>query len=116
MKDSIFYALASALVTAALILGGPLQAQTAPADPQTYVSLVRTGDLDLGSRAGERKLEHRLALAAREVCGTASDVDLRGKKAVRECRKDAIDRATVQREQLLATAARGEVIAITATR
>ena len=116
MKESIFYALASALVTAALILGGPLKAQTAPADPQTYVSMVRTSDLDLASPAGERKLERRLAMAAREVCGTASDVDLRGKKAVRECRKEAIDRATGQREQLLAAAARGAVIAITATR
>lgn len=116
MKESIFYALASALVTAALILGGPLKAQTAPADPQTYVSMVRTSDLDLASPAGERKLEQRLAMAAREVCGTASDVDLRGKKAVRECRKEAIDRATGQREQLLAAAARGAVIAITATR
>ncbi len=43
------------------------------------VSIVQTGDLDLSTSAGRSALDHRLVIAAREVCGTASDVDLAGK-------------------------------------
>lgn len=115
MKESLFYALASALVTAALIFAGPLKAQSVPNETQTYVSVVDTSDLDLGSAAGERKLEQRLAIAAREVCGSASDVDLKGKKAVRACRQEAVANALEQRQERVA-AKGGAVIAVTVTR
>lgn len=114
MKQSLLYALFSALITAAFITGAPAFGQ-APGG-ETHVSLVRTADLDLATSNGQRQLEQRLARAAREVCGTASDADLEGKNAVRNCRDDALARATSQRDQLLAAAERGAIIAVTATR
>ena len=116
MKESFFYALASALITAGLLLAGPLEAQPAPSDAQTHVSYVRTADLDLSSKDGARAFEQRLAHAAREVCGAASDADLKGKNAVRACRDQAIAQATAQRDDMLAAARRGAAIAVVATR
>ncbi len=87
MKKAIYIALTSALITTAAIKAAPAIAQ-GPAGTETNISRVQTGDLDLGSEAGRRKLEQRLARAAREVCGTASDVDVVGKNDVRKCRAD----------------------------
>jgi UrcA family protein len=114
MKQSILYALASALLTALVILAEPAKAE--PADARTYVSHVQTADLDLQTDKGRRVFEQRLARAAREVCGSASDADLRGKKAVRECRAETIARASEQGERLLAAAKGGAPIAVIATR
>jgi UrcA family protein len=86
----------------------------AAAEPATAVSIVQTADLDLSSEAGREALGRRIARAAVEVCGTASDVDLEGKNAVRHCRDDVVAKASAQREQLLASAERGAVIAIAA--
>lgn len=116
MRQSIVYALFSALLTALLITAAPAPAQTSAGEAQTHVSLVATADLDLGTEAGQRQLRHRLARAAREVCGVASDADLRGKKEVRKCRSEAIARASEQSDALLAAAERGAAIAIAATR
>lgn len=106
--------LASALITAGLIKGAPTMAQ--PAAPEVNVSIVRTADLDLSSSVGQRQLELRLTHAAREVCGTASDVDLEGQNAVRACRNDVLARAHSQRDQLIASNARGGTIAVSAAR
>lgn len=114
MKQSILYALASALLTAFVILADPAKAD--PAEAVTYVSHVRTADLDLSTGEGRRMLQQRLARAAREVCGTASDADLKGKKAVRECRDEAIAKAGARQDQLLAKASGGATIAVVATR
>ena len=65
----------------------------------------------LGSTAGRRELDQRLAAAAREVCGSASDVDLAGKNDVRQCRVDVLARAKASGEQL---ANRGQPIRIAA--
>lgn len=112
MKNPFLIALASALITTAAIKAAPALAQeSAPAE--TNISLVRTVDLDLGSEAGRRKLEQRLSLAAREVCGTASDVDVEGKNAVRKCRDETLAKAKAQLDARVAD--RG-VIAVTAAR
>ena len=116
MKNALFIALASALVTAGAIKTAPALGQTPGAEVQTFVSLVRTSDLDLRTDRGQRQLEQRLARAARDVCGTASDADLRGKNALRACREDAIARASAQREEMLAAASRGGTLMVTATR
>lgn len=116
MKQSILYALFSALITAAFITGAPAFGQTPLAEGETHVSLVRTADLDVGTKAGQQQLHQRIAQAAREVCGTASDADLRGKKDVRKCRGEAIARASSQGDALIAAAERGATIAVTATR
>lgn len=116
MRQSILYALFSALLTALLLTATQAPAQSLATEVQTHVSLVRTADLDLATQAGQRKLRQRLARAARQVCGAASDSDLKGKKQVRKCRDAAIARASVQRDELLAAAGRGAAIAVIATR
>lgn len=114
MKNAVTIALASALITTAVIKAAPALAQSPAAE--TNVSLVRTADLDLGSDAGRRQLDVRLARAAREVCGTASDADLKGKNEVRQCRADVLAKAREHRDAVLAASRNRGFIAITAAR
>ena len=114
MKKAIYIALASALITTGVIKAAPALAQE-PAT-ETNVSLVRTADLDLSTDAGRRKLEQRLASAAREVCGTASDVDVEGKNAVRKCRDETLAKARGQLDRVAAAAPGEPFIAVTAAR
>jgi len=102
--------IASALITSAAIKAAPAFAE----QPEVATSYVRTADLDLQSDAGRRQLDHRLVTAAREVCGTASNVDLEGKNEVRRCVDSVLIKARGQGQQLAAN--RGAVIAVTATR
>ena len=102
------------LITAAAIKAAPAIAE--PVAPPVNVSLVHTADLDLSTSSGQRALNARLAHAASDVCGAASDVDLAGKNDVRKCRADVLAKATGQRDQLLAAAGRGALIAITNAR
>ncbi len=112
MKKAIQIVLVSALITTGVIKAAPALAQELTSETNT--SLVRTADLDLRSAEGQRKLDQRLANAAREVCGTASDVDVAGKNDVRKCRDETLARARGQREAIVA--GRGAVIAVTAAR
>ena len=113
MKKALYIALTSALITTAAIKAAPALAQQ-PGGTEANISRVWTGDLDLRSEAGRSKLELRLARAAREVCGTASDADVVGKNEVRKCRAETFAKAREQGETL--AAARSEVIAVTAAR
>ena len=115
MKRSFYIALASALLTGGLIKAAPALAQTHVAG-EAVVSQVRTSDLDLRSTAGQRQLDQRLSIAAREVCGTASDADLAGKNDVRTCRAETLAQARLQKESILAATDRGATIAVTASR
>jgi UrcA family protein len=72
--------------------------------PVTVTSIVQTADLDLSSHAGQRALDHRLSLAAKEVCGTASDVDIAGKNDVRQCRAEVLASVAGDRDQRIAAA------------
>lgn len=83
MKQTLLIIAASALATGALLKAAPAFAETAAPN----VRIVQTADLNLASEAGRRALNQRLVIAAHEVCGTASDVDLAGKNQVRACRK-----------------------------
>ena len=103
--------IASALITGAALKAVPALAEIAPAP--VNVSIVHTADLDLASDAGKRQLERRLANAAREVCGAASDVDLEGKNDTRACRADVLAKARANGVEL---ASRGEPIMIAADR
>lgn len=116
MKNPFVIAFASAILTAGLIRAAPALAEPASPNVQTFVSYVKTADLNLGSEGGQRALDRRLAQAAREVCGTPSTSDLVGQNKVRDCRDEAVSRAATEREALLAAAQRGAVIAITASR
>ena len=85
-------------------------------EPETVTSVVRTADLDLSSAGGRQELDRRIVQAAREVCGSASDVDLEGKNGARQCREDVIASAASQREQLLAAARTGAPILFASAR
>lgn len=97
MKTPIKIALGAFLATAAVIKAAP--ALSAPVQPQN-VSIVHTGDLNLSTEVGRRALEQRLEQAARDVCGEAADVDVAGRNAVRQCRKDVLADARARGEQL----------------
>jgi UrcA family protein len=114
MKQGLKIAFAAFVVSAGIIKGAPALAASAGA--AVNVSLVHTADLDLSTAAGQRALEVRLGQAAREVCGTASDADLTGKNDVRQCRTDVLAKVYAERDGLLAAAARGAVIGISASR
>jgi UrcA family protein len=108
--------LTSFAITTGVIKAAPALAETAAPANELNVSLVRTADLDLGSSAGQRKLDQRLAHAVREVCGIASDADIEGKNDVRQCRDATFAKAKSQRSEVVAAAGRGATIAVTASR
>ena len=72
--------------------------------PVSVSTTVQTADLDLSSAAGQRALNHRLTIAAKEVCGTASDVDIEGKNDVRRCRVETLASLAAERDQRIAAA------------
>ena len=100
--------IASALITTAAIKAAPALAEPVAAT-DSNVSIVRTADLDLSTDAGRRALDRRLIVAAWEVCGTASDVDLAGKNKARACRASVLADARAKGEQL---ASRGAAITV----
>ena len=108
MTKTFKITLTAFLITAGLIKGAPALAQPPAAQ---NVSIVHTIDLDLSTQAGRNALDHRLVVAAFEVCGTASDLDLAGKNKVRACRSDVLAKARAQSDQV---ASRGESIVIAA--
>ena len=111
MRNTALFALA--LIASATTIT-PTVAQAV--EPDAVTSVVRTADLDLSNADGRLELQRRIVRAAFEVCGTASDVDLEGKNDVRQCRKEAISQAAVQREQLFAAAGAGRPIIVASAR
>ena len=80
-------------------------ATPALAEPPVIASVtVQTADLDLSSQSGQQALDHRLSQAVKEVCGTASDVDIAGKNEVRRCRVDTLANLSAERDQRIAAA------------
>jgi len=112
MKQTLRIILISALATAAVLKGVPALADTPRAN--LNVSVVATGDLQLSTDAGKRELDRRLVVAAREVCGVASDVDLAGKNQVRACRHDVLADARAKSAQLVAGLSTQRTIAVAA--
>jgi UrcA family protein len=110
MKETLKIIAMSALATAAVIKAVPVLAEPAPAQ---NVTIVHTADLDLSTSAGRNALDHRLVLAAYDVCGTPSDADLEGKNKARECRADVLAKARAEGEQI---ASRGGPIFVAASR
>jgi len=102
---------ASFVISAGVIKAAPALAEPAPA---INVSVVQTADLDLNSPSGQRRLEARLAQAAREVCGTASNADLAGTNDVRACRTHVLAQAHDHRDQLVAARGGGAITLATA--
>ena len=88
-------------------------ATPALAEPVIATSTVQTADLDLSSAKGQRALEQRLNQAVKDVCGTASDVDIAGKNEVRRCRVETLAIVAGERDQRIARAS-GEPIEVAA--
>jgi len=114
MKQTLLIILGSALITGVAIKATPALAEEVPTAQN--VSLVRTADLDLGTATGQRRLDHRLANAAREVCGEVSNVDVVGKNEVRRCRDETLANARAQRDEVIAATRQGATIAVVAAR
>jgi UrcA family protein len=108
MKETLKIVAVSALATAAVIKAVPALSQPAPAQ---NVSVVRTADLDLSTARGRAALDHRLVIAAADVCGAASGADLAGKNQARACRADVLAKARAESERL---ASRGGSIDVAA--
>jgi UrcA family protein len=111
MKTPLLLAAGSFILTAAVIKAAPAFAEPVQAQD---VSIVQTGDLDLSTKAGRVELDHRLVLAAYDVCGTAADVDLAGRNAVRQCRVDVLAKARSRSEELASRG--GKTILVAASR
>lgn len=94
-------------IVIASFLAASLAVAAAPAaDAQSMVSrAVGHADLDLSTAAGQAALSRRIARAVRDLCGTASDVDLAGRNEVRRCRDDARALAALRRQVATASTA-----------
>jgi len=98
---------------AAVSVGQPASAQTAPANPTVA---VQHRDLDLRTEAGAKALDRRIWRAVVAVCGTYSDFDLEGKNDVRQCRKDTRVVASAQADVVIAGASRDKLIQVSSIR
>ena len=90
----------------------PALAQAAPS-AETRV-IVRTADLNFGSAAGQRTLDHRIAIAVVEACGETSNVDLAGRNEIRRCRDQTSASIAANRDRLVELASRGTDIILAA--
>jgi UrcA family protein len=98
---------------AAVSIGQPVSAQTAPANPSVAVA---HRDLDLRTESGTRTLDRRIWRAVVEVCGTAAEFDIAGKNDVRQCRRDTRALAAAQAEVVIANASRDQPIQVSSIR
>lgn len=107
MKKTFAIILTSFLATTALIKAVPALAEQAPGQ---NVSVVHTADLNLSTESGRRQLDERLVIAARDVCGIASDVDLAGENQVRACRADVLAKARAETRQIVSVSTNGSIL------
>lgn len=114
MKKTLLIILGSALATSAAIKAAPAFSQPTVMPADTNVSIVRTADLDLLTAADQRRLDQRLVIAAGEVCGHASDADLKGQNDVRKCRKDVLSAARARASAIIAGAEGDRAIIVAA--
>ena len=110
MKQTLKIIAISAAATAAVLKAVPALAEPAQAPTD---AIVQTADLDLTTKAGRAALDHRLVVAAYDVCGSSSDADVVGKNQDLKCRTEILASARAQSGQL---AARGAPLHIAAAR
>jgi UrcA family protein len=88
------------LAIAALVASQPATAQSV----ETRSIAVRTADLDLRTPAGAAELEHRIAHAAANACGTISMSSLEERDRTDACRAKAKADAMAEANTLVAAA------------
>jgi UrcA family protein len=108
MKRTLLIIAGSALATGLAIKAAPALSEPLPAEMN--VSVVRTADLDLSTDAGQRRLDQRIVIAANEVCGDASDVDLKGKNDVRKCRNEVLVAARARARTIIAASGHESIV------
>ena len=86
----------------------------AAAQEKTTV-IVRYDDLNMASVSGRERLQMRVRMAAREICGTSLMRELRARQAARECEAAALRDVDIRLAGLLngngiALADRGPII------
>jgi UrcA family protein len=83
-------ALAAMALTAGTVAFSSAPACAAEADQEVTVAL---SDLDLSTSADQAKLDRRVKLAARQLCGDVPVLDFRQASVVSACRNQAIENA-----------------------
>ena len=104
--------LASVTMAAAALAAAPAAAQEANAAE----TLVVYGDLNIGHSAGRAALDRRIRAAARQVCGIGQAPGLAESIPLGKCRAAAIEAASAQVEQVLASRGSGSTITVAARR
>jgi UrcA family protein len=105
LKEAVMRSLSIlAAATTALVATIPF-AEVAAAEAAPAV-VVGYADLDLGTPRGVAILDRRILGAIATACGSASDVDPAGRNRVRACHRTTAAEVRVQRERVLAAAAR----------
>jgi len=94
------------------VVAAPALAQSSPVAENRIV--VRTADLDLSQSAGQRALDHRIAIAVIEACGTTSVIDPAGKNEIRRCRDETSAQVAANRDRLVELASKGKDIVLAA--
>jgi UrcA family protein len=97
---------AAALLAAGLTAASGV-GYVAHAQEGTRTVAIHYGDLDLGSAAGRKSLNHRIRHAVRAACGEASPADLKGRNETAACRADLNSSLAVQRDAAFAAAEQG---------
>ena len=103
----------AALAVAPLAQPALAESAAAPAPPMNR-AVVAHSDLDLRTQSGARALDRRIWRAVVEVCGTTSEFDLKGKNAIRECRRDTRAAASAEADLAIADATRRQPIQVSA--
>ncbi len=102
----------SLILTLSAFAAAPALAQTVPSAENRIV--VRTADLNLGSAAGQRALDHRIAIAVVQACGETSVIDPAGKNEIRRCRAETSAQVAASRDRLVELASKGKDIVLAA--
>lgn len=100
------------LLSLAALAAGFFVAPSAHA--QNASRIVATDDLRLDTAKGVARLDRRLHLAAREVCGYPIAYDHSQRSLIMECIAETVAAAIPQRTTLLASARRSGVIELSA--
>ena len=100
-------ALAAATGAAAQTRDVTVLAPTAPAD--VLIQVVRYGDLNLASAAGQARLESRVLAAVHSVCPAGFALDLNAAAQSNACKVSALADARSQMDEAIAQARSGQL-------
>jgi UrcA family protein len=103
--------LSSLILALSALSATPALAQSPTAESRV---VVRTADLDLSQAAGQRALDHRIAIAVVEACGEPSNVDPAGNNEIRSCRAETLAAVAANRDRLVELASKGKDIILAA--